>query len=163
MLAHKLTIKFRRQTMPKPCCRKRNPKLLRNESALSGVPLFSKLNPIPYISGEFMKKHIAIIAALLFASTGAFAEEHAAEALKHAEHALSHGKAGHAPQLVDHAENALKHAQKAESVASGEAKTHVTAGIKALEEAIAHGKQDHAEVAAQHAEEAVSHLKAGNS
>jgi hypothetical protein len=139
----------------------RNPNLGARDWPYLAVRYF-RIKPLILYPGEFMKKPIAIIAALLFASTGAFAEEHAAEALKHAEHALSHGKAGHAPQLVDHAENALKHAQKAESAASGEAKAHVSAGIKALEESIAHGKQDHAEVAAQHAEEAVSHLKAGN-
>lgn len=94
---------------------------------------------------------IAIISALLLASSAAVAEPHTAEALKHAEHAVTHGKAGHAPQLVEHAENALGHAKQAESAASGDAKAHVSAGVKALEESIAHGKQNHADVAAKHA------------
>ncbi len=59
-----------------------------------------------------MKHYKAIIiSALLFASAGVFAEEHAAGALKHAEHAVTHGKAGHAPVLVEHAEKALESCQ----------------------------------------------------
>ncbi|MDD1633906.1 MAG: metal-binding protein SmbP, partial [Methylococcaceae bacterium] len=65
-----------------------------------------------------MKNYKAIIiSTLLFVSTGVFAEEHAAAALKHAEKAVTHGKAGHAPVLVEHAESALEHAKKSENVA----------------------------------------------
>ncbi len=61
-----------------------------------------------------MKTLTAIsVSALLFAATGAFAEEHAATALEHANQAVTHGKAGHASVLVEHAQAALPHAKKA--------------------------------------------------
>lgn len=114
--------------------------------------------------GEFMKKSIMLVAVLFSLSGFALAagDNHTAEALKHAEHAVSHGSAGHAAQLVSHAENALGHAKQAEGGSAGASKDHVTAGIKALEQAIDHGNQDHADVATKHAEEAVSHFKAAN-
>ena len=77
-----------------------------------------------------MKKHLALsFIALILASTSVFAEEHATESLKHAEHAVTHCQAGHAAQLVEHANGALTHAKKADEVATGEAKTHIEAGL----------------------------------
>lgn len=99
---------------------------------------------------------------LLSLSTSVFAEEHADEALKHTNAAVTHGKAGHASVLVEHADEALKHAQKSAEVSKGDAKNHIDEGIKSLESAIEHGKQGHAEIATEAAEEAVKHIKAGN-
>ncbi len=99
---------------------------------------------------------------LLLLSTSVFAEQHADEALKHANTAATHGKAGHASVLVEHAEEALKHARKSAEATQGEAKKHIDEGVKSLESAIEHGKQGHSEVATEAAEEAVKHLKAGN-
>jgi O-acetylhomoserine/O-acetylserine sulfhydrylase-like pyridoxal-dependent enzyme len=86
---------------------------------------------------------------LTFASIGAYAESHMAEALKHAEAAA---KADDTKSIVEHAEAAKTHAKTADE--------HLDAGITSLNDAIDHGKMKHADSAKKAAEEAVTHLKA---
>ncbi|MGZ4959419.1 MAG: small metal-binding protein SmbP [Methylomonas sp.] len=98
----------------------------------------------------------------LFLSTGVFAEEHATEALEHANGAVTAGKGGDANKLVEHAQMALEHAEKGEKVVKGEPKKHMEEAVKSLKSAIEHGKMGHADMATKAAEEAVKHLEAGN-
>ena len=86
---------------------------------------------------------------LTFASFGAYAESHMAEALKHAESAA---KADDAKAITEHAEAAKTHAKTADE--------HLDAGITSLNDAIDHGKMKHADLAKKSAAEAVTHLKA---
>ncbi|MGZ8227850.1 MAG: small metal-binding protein SmbP [Methylococcaceae bacterium] len=88
-------------------------------------------------------------ALITFASFGAYAESHMAEALKHAEAAA---KADDTKSIVEHAEAAKVHAQTADE--------HLDAGITSLNDAIDHGKMKHDDLAKKAAEEAVTHLKA---
>jgi hypothetical protein len=112
---------------------------------------------------RFMNKLASLCTVLLLLlSTGVFAEEHAAAALEHANQAVIHGKAGHAPILVEHAKAALEHALAASIVAKGVPKNHMDAAAKELQESIDHGNLDHASIATKHAEAAVEHIKAGN-
>ena len=84
-------------------------------------------------------------------------ETHAAEAMKHAEVAVSEGqKKGTAKAVSEHAREALKHAEMAQKA---KADPHVAEAEKALKEAIEHGNMGHADVAGTAAENAVSHLK----
>ncbi len=99
---------------------------------------------------------------LLFLSTSVFAEEHAAEALKHANAAVTEGKAGRAPALVEHSKAAMEHALAGAIVTHGAQKNHLDEAGKELQEAIDHGNLGHADVATKHAEAAVEHIKAGN-
>ncbi len=108
-----------------------------------------------------MNKLASVCAGLLLLlSTSVFAEENAASALKHANEAVIHGKAGHTPVLVEHAKAALEDALAAAIVAKGVAKNHIEAGSKELQEAIDHGTLGHVGKATAHAEAAVEHLKA---
>ena len=86
---------------------------------------------------------------LTFATFGAYAESHMAEALKHAEDAA---KADDTKSIVEHAEAAKTHAKTADE--------HLDAGITSLNDAIDHGKLKHTDLAKKSAEEAVTHLKA---
>ena len=86
---------------------------------------------------------------LTFATFGAYAESHMAEALKHAEAAA---KADDTKSIVEHAEIAKTHSKTADE--------HLDAGITSLNDAIDHGKMKHADSAKKAAEEAVTHLKA---
>ncbi len=83
-------------------------------------------------------------------------ETHAAEAMKHAEVAVSEGRKGTAKAVSEHAREALKHAEMAQKA---KADPHVAEAEKALKEAIEHGNMGHADVAGTAAENAVSHLK----
>jgi hypothetical protein len=85
------------------------------------------------------------------------AEDHKAEALKHAEAAVESGKKGDAAGVGEHATAAKTHAQAAEKE---KANAHLEAAIKSLDGAIEHGKMGHADIAGKSAQEAVSHLKA---
>lgn len=113
-----------------------------------------------------MKKSLSICAIcaglLLLLSTSVFAEDHGAIALEHADAAVIHGKAGHAPILVDHAEAALEHTLAGAIAAKGVQKTHLDAAAKELQESIDQGNLGHADVATKHAEAAVEHIKASN-
>ncbi len=110
-----------------------------------------------------MKKLASICAGLLFLlSTSVFAEEHAAAALEHANTAVIHGKAGHAPVLVEHAKAALDHTLAASIVAKGVPKNHLDDGAKELQEAIDQGNLGHVGKATVAAEAAVAHIKAAN-
>lgn len=83
-------------------------------------------------------------------------ETHAAEAMKHAEVAVSEGQKGTAKAVSEHAREALKHAEMAQKA---KADPHIAEAEKALKEAIKHGNMGHADVAGTAAENAVSHLK----
>ncbi|MFA5985440.1 MAG: small metal-binding protein SmbP [Methylococcaceae bacterium] len=108
-----------------------------------------------------MFKIITITAALLLSfSNTVFAENHASEALKHANMAVAEGKAGKSEALVDHAGKALEHTLAGALVAKGTAKNHLEAGAKELEEAIDHGNLNHAKEATKHAESAIEHIQA---
>ncbi len=110
-----------------------------------------------------MKKLASVFAVLLLVlSFGVFAEEHTDAALKHAEMAVTAGKAGNAPALVNHAEKALEHALAGSIVAHGQPKNHLDAGAISLQDAIDHGNLGHADKATKSAEEAVEHLKAAS-
>lgn len=110
-----------------------------------------------------MKKLTSVFAVLLLVlSFGVFAEEHADAAMKHANAAVTAGKAGNAPALVNHSKQSLEHALAASLVAKGQPKTHLDAAAKSLQDAIDHGNMGHADIATKSAEEAVEHIKAGN-
>ncbi|MCX7092250.1 MAG: small metal-binding protein SmbP [Methylobacter sp.] len=97
-------------------------------------------------------KFTGLCAAIILsmASFGAYAaENHMAEALKHAEVAA---KADNANAISEHAANAKTHVKAADE--------HLDAGVTSLDAAIEHGKQGHVDLAKKAAEEAVTHLKA---
>lgn len=83
--------------------------------------------------------------------------QHVTDAIRHAETAQIHGKAGHSTALLEHAQESLLQAQAAAKTLPASNQS-ISASIKHLEEAIAHAKQDHAEVATQHTTEALKHL-----
>jgi hypothetical protein len=89
------------------------------------------------------------IALTLAASCAYAAENHVAEALKHAEAAA---KATDTKAISEHAGAAKTHAKTADE--------HLDAGIISLDGAIEHAKLGHADLAKKAAEEAVTHLKA---
>ncbi|SJM93687.1 conserved exported hypothetical protein [Crenothrix polyspora] len=90
---------------------------------------------------------------LACASFGAYAvESHMAEALKHAEAAVTSADGKAVGAVVEHAKAAKTHADTA--------KEHLDAGVTSLNDAIDHGKMKHADLAKKSAEEAVTHLKA---
>jgi hypothetical protein len=96
----------------------------------------------------------AAFATMLGLSAAQAAEDHKAEALKHAEAAVA---AGNAAGVAEHAEAAKTHA----AAANAEKKSpHYDAAITSLNSAIEHGKMGHADIAKKSAEEAVTHLKA---
>ncbi|MCI0654131.1 MAG: hypothetical protein L0Y38_07590 [Methylococcaceae bacterium] len=97
-----------------------------------------------------------LVLSFFAANVGLAAEDHAAEALKHAEQAVEHGKMGHADVLVQHAKEATTHAEAAQKEKANE---HMATGITHLQAAIEHGDMNHADVATKHAEEAVTHIK----
>jgi len=105
--------------------------------------------------------HTIIISLLLGVSSLTMAsdtQEHINNAIRHAEDAEIHGRAGHTNALLEHAQESLAHAQAAYQ-ASPETNQHWAASIKLLEEAIAQAKQDHAEVATGQVREALSHMR----
>lgn len=116
--------------------------------------------------GDIMKiiqsKVIITIFALTVCFSGSIfasgADQHASEAIKHAEEAKTHGDAGHAKVLLEHAQESLTHAKAAEK-GYAEAHQHMTESVKHLEEAIAHAKQGHADVATKHTVEALKHMQ----
>ncbi|QSA97744.1 small metal-binding protein SmbP [Methylococcus sp. EFPC2] len=88
--------------------------------------------------------------ALTLATFCAYAaENHVAEALKHAEAAA---KATDEKAIAEHAETASSHAKISDE--------HLDAGIKSLEYAVKHGKLGEVDAAKKSAGEAVEHLKA---
>lgn len=110
-----------------------------------------------------MKKLAALFAGLLLClSTTVFADEHTEKALVHADAAVVHGKAGHAPILVTHAKKALDHTLAGSIVAKGASKNHLDAASASLQKAIDEGNLGHVGDATKSAEEAVEHIKAGS-
>ncbi len=108
-----------------------------------------------------MKKIASISGGLLLLlSTNVFAEDYAASALEHANSAVVHGKAGHAPVLVEHAKASLDQALAASIAAKGISKNHINAAAKELQESIDQGGLGQTDAATKHAEAAVEHLKA---
>lgn len=95
--------------------------------------------------------------ALLTLNAAYAAENHKAEALKHAEAAVASSKAGDAKAVSEHAGAAKVHTEAAEKE---KASPHYEAAIKSLDGAIEHGNMGHADIAGKSAEEAVTHLKA---
>ena len=104
---------------------------------------------------------ISQLSALLLVSTlgtgVAMAEDHKAEATKHAIAAAESGKKGDAAACAEHASAAKTHAEAAEKE---KANPHVEAGLKNLNEAIEHAKMGHADKAGESADAAATHLKA---
>jgi hypothetical protein len=130
-----------------------------------GYPAFVvRLDYHPHFNEVRIMKKLAFACAgiLLFLSMAVFAEEHAKAALEHANQAVIHGKAGHAPILVQHAKAALEHTLAAAIIAKGLPKGHLDEAAKELQESIDHGNLGHADVATKHAEAAVEHIKASN-
>jgi len=93
----------------------------------------------------------------LLTATAALAEDHKAEATKHAIAAAESGKKGDAAAVGEHAAAAKTHAEAAQAE---KANPHLDAGIKNLNEAIEHAKMGHADVAGESADAAATHLKA---
>ena len=78
-----------------------------------------------------MKKISYLLAGLLLClSTSVFAEDHLAEATKHANEAVSEGHAGSAPKMMHHAKAALDHSLAASIVAKSVPKNHINAASK---------------------------------
>jgi hypothetical protein len=119
-----------------------------------------------------MKKLASVfvfVGLLLCLSTNVFAAgqsaatyTHVKTALTHADEAVVHGKAGHAPVLVEHAKSALNHTLEASLVAKGVAKTHVDAAAEWFQKAIDEGELGHAAPATKDVEEGIGHLKSVN-
>lgn len=99
----------------------------------------------------------AALAVALALTPGHAAENHKAEALKHAEAAVDSGKKGDAPGVGTHASAAKEHVTAAEKEKPN---AHLEAANKSLDSAIDHSKMGHADLAGKAAEEAVTHLKA---
>src|SRR5918996_5368287 len=101
----------------------------------------SQLTKITKEAGTMMRQlAVALVvgALTLFGNSFSYAaEDHVAEALKHAEQAVTHGKMGHADVLVEHVQASLKHAEAAEKK---KANPHTKAAIKSLKSATEHGK-----------------------
>lgn len=95
---------------------------------------------------------LSAVVLTLFSFYTYAAESHMAEALKHAEVAVSSADGKAVNGIVEHAGAALTHAKTA--------KEHLDAGITSLNDALDHGKLKHADLAKKSAEEAVTHLKA---
>ena len=93
----------------------------------------------------------------LLATTNAYAEDHKAEATKHAMAAAESGKKGDAAAVGEHAKASKTHAEAAQAE---KANPHLEAGIKNLNEAIEHAKMGHADIAGESADAAATHLKA---
>lgn len=97
-----------------------------------------------------------LLSGLLGMNT-ALAEDHKAEATKHAIAAAESGKKGDAAGVGEHAAVAKTHAEAAQAE---KANPHLTAGIKNLNEAIDLAKQGKADDAGEAADAAATHLKA---
>lgn len=95
--------------------------------------------------------------AWVFSISPAFAEDHKAEATKHALAAAESGKQGDAAAVGEHAAVAKTHAEAAKAEKPN---PHLDAGIKNLDEAIEHAKMGHADIAGEAADAAATHLKA---
>jgi hypothetical protein len=109
---------------------------------------------------RIMKKISYLLAGLLCLSTSVFAEDHLAEATKHANEAVSEGHAGSAPKMMHHAKAALDHALAASIVAKSVPKNHINAASKSLQESIDQSSLNQVEGATKSAETAVEHLNA---
>ena len=108
-----------------------------------------------------MKKISYLLAGLLLClSTSVFAEDHLAEATKHANEAVSEGHAGSAPKMMHHAKAALDHALAASIIAKSVPKNHINAASKSLQESIDQSSLNQVEGATKSAEAAVEHLNA---
>lgn len=100
-----------------------------------------------------------MVALSLSAQSMAAENQHVIDAIRHAETAQIHGKAGHSTALLEHAQESLVQVQAAAKVLPASNQPIIAASIKHLEEAIAHARQDHAEVATQHTAKALKHLQ----
>jgi hypothetical protein len=98
-----------------------------------------------------------VFIALLSLNPAVAAEDHKAEALKHAQAAVEAGKKGDAKGVAEHAQAAKPHVEAAQKE---KASPHYEAADKSLDGAIEHGKMGHADIAGKSAEEAVTHLNA---
>lgn len=93
----------------------------------------------------------------LLGTTQVLAEDHKAEATKHALAAAESGKRGDAAAVGEHAAAAKTHAEAAQAEKPN---AHLDAGIKNLNDAIEHAKMGHADIAGEAADAAATHLKA---
>ncbi|BBL77024.1 small metal-binding protein SmbP [Methylomagnum ishizawai] len=100
---------------------------------------------------------VGVLAALLALNPAFAAENHKAEALKHAEAAVASSKTGDAKAVGEHAAMAKVHTEAAEKEHPN---AHFEAALKSLDGAIEHSKMGHADIAGKSAEEAVTHLNA---
>ncbi|MGX2041009.1 small metal-binding protein SmbP [Methylocaldum sp. MU1018] len=107
--------------------------------------------------GKFLSGLLAGLFTLSLGFAAVAAEDHKAEAMKHAQAAVDSGKKGDAKEVAEHAEAAKTHAEAANKEHPN---PHLDAAIKSLDGAIEHGKMGHADVAGQAAEEAITHLNA---
>ena len=106
---------------------------------------------------RFGRHALAALMTALMLSSPAFAEDHKAEATKHAIAAAESGKKGDLKAFQEHATAAKTHAEAAEKE---KANPHVEAGIKNLNESLEHAKMGHSEMAGESADAAATHLKA---
>lgn len=107
--------------------------------------------------GKIFSGLLAGLFTLSLGLTAVAADDHKAEAMKHAQAAVDSGKKGDAIGVAQHAEAAKTHATAANQANPN---PHLDAAIKSLDGAIEHGKMGHAEVAGNAAEEAMTHLNA---
>ncbi|MEY3105906.1 MAG: hypothetical protein RIT35_66 [Pseudomonadota bacterium] len=108
-----------------------------------------------------MKKISYLLAGLLLSlSNNVFAEDHLAEAIKHANAAVTEGHAGSAPKLMIHAKAAIDHSLAASIVAKSIPKNHINAASKSLQDAIDQSSINQVQSATKSAETAVIHLNA---
>jgi hypothetical protein len=97
------------------------------------------------------------LGAVLSFNPAVAAEDHKAEAIKHAEAAVASGKQGDAKGVGDHAAMAKTHVDMAKQEKANE---HLDMANQSLDSAIEHSKMGHADIAGNAAAEAVTHLKA---
>ena len=107
---------------------------------------------------NYIIRLITLMATLVLGSGPLMAaEDHKAEAMKHAQAALESGKLGNAAAIGEHAGAAKVHAEAAQQERPN---VHLEAAIKSLDSAIEESKKGNAALAEEAAFGAVTHLKA---
>lgn len=100
---------------------------------------------------------IALGSALVTPPLAIAKSQHVAEAIIHAQAAVSQGQQGYPDELVRHAQEALEHAEMARQDTTS---PHLAEGIKELREAVTEAKNGYTDEAVEEAQEAVRHLSA---
>jgi hypothetical protein len=106
---------------------------------------------------------VAIMSTLTFFSNSSEVAasntiNHTTEAIKHAETARIHGKAGHTKTLLEYVQESLAHAKTAENELAI-SHQRIAESIKHLEKAITLADQDNSEGATKHTMQALEYMR----